>query len=84
MVHVVPNILEFELAIVIVGMHLLGHWFVKTWVKEAQKLSALGRSQIEHQNQPAHVEENQHCDHPVDPLLSLITPIFKIGFKVAE
>jgi hypothetical protein len=32
MVNIVPKVFNCEVAMVVIGMHLLSHWLVKSWV----------------------------------------------------
>jgi len=55
MIKVVHDVFPFEFAIIVVRVHLLGHWLVQTVVKVPEEVPSLLWAQIEHEDQPAHV-----------------------------
>ena len=38
-VHLVPNVLESQLTVVIVGVHFLSHWLVELLVEETENFT---------------------------------------------
>ncbi len=70
MVEVIPNVGPLEFAVVIVGVHLLGHWLIQAGVKVAEKSAPLFSSLLKQKNAPALVP-NRHCEyHPLKLLHS--------------
>jgi 2-succinyl-5-enolpyruvyl-6-hydroxy-3-cyclohexene-1-carboxylate synthase len=49
-IHVVPYVLELKFAVVIVGVHFLGHWLVQARVKEAERCSTEVGSHLQHED----------------------------------
>ena len=83
-IKVVPNVAPLELAVVIVGVHLLSHGLVQGVVKEAKEFSSLLWSEIEHKDEPGHVGKSKHGDNSVYPLHELILLVLQIRFEVSE
>ena len=84
MIEVVHNVIPLEFAIVIVGMHISCNWLVQAGVQVAKEVATLLWSQIEHEDEPAHVDQHRCYDQTVHPLEDGIQPVLRVGLQVAE
>ena len=83
-VEVVENVFICKLAVVVIGVHILCNRFVEIGVKVAQKITALLWSQVQHEDQPAHVEQSDGDENAVKSLRQGSQTIFGIGLKVGK
>lgn len=68
MVKIVPNILKFQLAIIIVCVMSLRHILVQSGIEIAQNPSAVGWSVVEKQQDSAEIDQSKHVHDPPESL----------------
>jgi hypothetical protein len=83
-VHVVPQILESELAVVVVGVHSSSNRYSGTAVQEIERLTTELGSLVEHEDQPAEVEKHNAHNHSIDALHPDVLHSFDVGLKVCK
>ena len=84
MVHFRPNKGNVEGAVVIVGVHSLSDLLVEGGVEEADRLTPKVGSLVEHENDPARIQEH-HCHaHAVDALDPWVLVDLDVGLEVGE
>ena len=57
MVHVIPDVVPLEFAVVVVGVHLRGHGLVEARVEEAKHATPEVGAHVEHENDEGHVDD---------------------------
>ena len=83
-VHFRPNKREFEGAVVIVGVHAPSDLLVEGGVEEADRLTSKVGSLVEHENDPARIQEHDHHAHAVDALDPWVLVDLDVGLEVGE
>ena len=95
MVHIVPNMLQSQVAVVIIGVHVLGHRLVELRVKETKDVSShiwslSGKSEkifnsylMKHENDKGLVDNSQLDYHSLVPLEGL-EDLFKVRVEITE
>ena len=79
MIKVVHYIVPLKFAIVIVCVHICGHWLVQGFVQVAYEVAALFRAKIEHEDKPAHVDKRHSYDQAIHALEDRAEAILWIG-----
>ena len=84
MIEVVGDIVPLELAVIIIGMHLLRYWLVQVFVEVAKEIPTLLRSQVKHKDEPACVDNHQCHHEPIQALHGWAESILWVWLEVTE
>ena len=84
MIHVVPQVCESELTIIIVGVHAFGDELAQSAVKEVDGLASELGTLVEHKDEPAEIEEHNADYYAVQPLHPDVLHCLNVGLQVGE
>ena len=78
-VKVVPDVVPLEFTVVVIRVHLFCHSLVKRRVEVAEEVASLFGSQIEHEDQPAHVQHDKSHAKTINSLHEWTQSVLWVG-----